>query len=119
MRQQGHQRHPGGAILLAGSPSMLSPGALSLMERLLRTLVEAGVPSEPRIIAADTLLGHVTGFVLQEQSAPQTPAVTAETADLRERFPYVFQETPLPSQDEKFQQSVRLLCTAFDALIKR
>jgi TetR/AcrR family tetracycline transcriptional repressor len=99
---------------------MLSPGALSLMERLLRTLVEAGVPSEHRIIAAGTLLSHVTGFVLQEQRASQTPAVTAETfADLRERFPYVFRETPLPSQDEKFQQSVRLPCTAFDALIKR
>lgn len=37
-------QHPGGAIMLAGSPKTLSPGALSLMERLLATLAEAGVP---------------------------------------------------------------------------
>ncbi|MEV6158001.1 TetR/AcrR family transcriptional regulator C-terminal domain-containing protein [Nonomuraea sp. NPDC052129] len=45
-------RHPSGAILLADSPQMLSPGALSLMERLLSTLEEAGVPAGPRIVAA-------------------------------------------------------------------
>ncbi|MEV4117016.1 TetR family transcriptional regulator [Nonomuraea sp. NPDC049695] len=113
------RQHPGGAILLADSPGMLSPGALSLLERLLRTLAAAGVPAEHRLIAADTLLSHVTGFVLQEQGTSQTPAITPATyADLRERFPHVFEETPLPGQDEKFRRSIRLLCTAFDALIK-
>ncbi|GAA3263053.1 TetR/AcrR family transcriptional regulator [Nonomuraea helvata] len=113
------RQHPGGAILLADSPGMLSPGALSLLERLLRTLAAAGVPAEHRLIAADTLLSHVTGFVLQEQGTSPTPDVTPATyADLRERFPRVFAETPPPGQDEKFRRSIRLLCVAFDALIK-
>ncbi|WP_433178394.1 TetR/AcrR family transcriptional regulator [Actinoallomurus sp. CA-150999] len=114
------ERHPGGAILLAESPKTLSPGALSIMERLLRTLSAAGVPTEHRIVAADTLLSHVTGFVLQEQATFEIPAVTAETyADLVERFPHVFEEAPRLSQDEKFRRSIHLLCAAFNALIKR
>ncbi|GAA4632846.1 TetR/AcrR family transcriptional regulator C-terminal domain-containing protein [Actinoallomurus vinaceus] len=112
--------HAGGAILLAESPKMLSPGAMSIMERLLRTLLKAGVPIDHRIVAADTLLSHVTGFVLQEQATFETPAVTQETyADLLTRFPHVFEEAPRLSQDEKFRHSVRLLCTAVEALIKR
>lgn len=111
--------HPSGAILLADSPKMLSPGALSLMERLLTTLEKAGVPAGPRIVAADTLLSHVTGFVLQEQGAPPARDVTPDDyADLLERFPRVFQEAPGMSQDEKFLRSVRLLCTAFEALVE-
>ena len=114
------EQHPGGAILLAESPKTLSPGALSIMERLLRTLSAAGVPTEHRIIAADTLLSHVTGFVLQEQATFEIPAVTAQTyADLVERFPHVFKEAPRLSQDEKFGRSIRLLCAAVDAFIKR
>jgi AcrR family transcriptional regulator len=61
-------RHPGGAVLLAGSPRTLSAGALALMERMLHTLREAGVPTEHRAVAADAVLGHLTGFVLQEQT---------------------------------------------------
>ncbi|MEU6278733.1 TetR/AcrR family transcriptional regulator [Streptomyces sp. NPDC047028] len=113
------KQHPGGAQLLAESPGMLSPGALSLMERLLRTLVDAGLPADHCGIAADTLLSHVTGFVLQEQNQPVTPpAVTAELhADLRARFPLVMGPLiPRLSPDEKFTLSVRLLCTGFTAL---
>ncbi|MFE7160811.1 TetR/AcrR family transcriptional regulator C-terminal domain-containing protein [Streptomyces sp. NPDC057636] len=69
-RRQSIRQHPGGAIMLAGSRKTLSPGALSLMERLLDTLAEAGVPPEHCGTAADTVLSHVTGYVLQEQSEP-------------------------------------------------
>ncbi|TQF04572.1 TetR/AcrR family transcriptional regulator [Kitasatospora acidiphila] len=113
------KQHPGGAQLLAESPGVLSPGALSLMERLLRTLVDAGLPADHCGIAADTLLSHVTGFVLQEQNQPATPPpVTAELhAALREQFPLVMSPLmPRLSQDEKFAQSIRLLCTGFAAL---
>ncbi len=110
--------HPGGAILLADSPKMLSTGGLSLMERLLRTLLDAGVPAEHSGIAADTLLSYITGFVLQEQSESELPAITAERyADLRSRFPLTIEQTPRHSQDEKFRRSVQLLCTAVESLI--
>ncbi|KPC59140.1 TetR/AcrR family transcriptional regulator [Streptomyces chattanoogensis] len=112
-------QHPGGALLLADSPGMLSTGSLSLMERLLETLLDAGVPAEHCGIAADTLLSHVTGFLLQEQAGPQAPAVTAETyADLRARFPLVMEQMPRLSQEEKFRRSVGLLCAAFETLAK-
>ncbi|WP_031065818.1 TetR/AcrR family transcriptional regulator, partial [Streptomyces sp. NRRL WC-3742] len=113
------KQHPGGAQLLAESPGMLSTGALSLMERLLRTLLDAGLPAEHCGIAADTLLSHVTGFVLQEQNQPTTrPAVTAELyADLCERFPLVMGDLiPRIGQDEKFARSLHLLCAAFASL---
>ncbi|MFF1380260.1 TetR/AcrR family transcriptional regulator [Streptomyces sp. NPDC058308] len=113
------RQHPGGALLLAESPGALSHGGLSLMERFLRTLLDGGVPAEHIGIAADTLLSHVTGFVLQEQSEPRAPAVTAEIyADLRTRFPLVMGEMPRLSQDEKFRRSIRLLCSAFGNLTK-
>ncbi|MFF4925012.1 TetR/AcrR family transcriptional regulator [Kitasatospora sp. NPDC001261] len=113
------KQHPGGAQLLAESPGVLSPGALSLMERLLRTLLDAGLPAEHCGIAADTLLSHVTGFVLQEQNQPAAPPpVTAEQyAELCERFPLLMGPLiPRVGQDEKFTRSVRLLCTGFAAL---
>ncbi|MFE7527155.1 TetR/AcrR family transcriptional regulator [Kitasatospora sp. NPDC057542] len=115
----GIKQHPGGAQLLAESPGMLSVGALSLMERLLRTLLDAGLPADQCGIAADTLLSHVTGFVLQEQNQPAAPpTVTAELyTELREQFPLVIGELiPRLSQDEKFTRSIRLLCTGFAAL---
>ncbi|MEU3534017.1 TetR/AcrR family transcriptional regulator C-terminal domain-containing protein [Streptomyces murinus] len=113
------KEHPGGAQLLAESPGMLSTGAFSLMERLLRTLLDGGLPAAHCGIAADTLLSHVTGFVLQEQNQPTAPpAVTAELyADLCERFPLLMGDLiPRLSDDEKFSRSVRLLCTGFAAL---
>ncbi|MFC7862526.1 TetR/AcrR family transcriptional regulator [Streptomyces murinus] len=113
------KEHPGGAQLLAESPGMLSTGAFSLMERLLRTLLDGGLPAAHCGIAADTLLSHVTGFVLQEQNQPTAPpAVTAELyADLCERFPLLMGDLiPRLSDDEKFSRSVRLLCAGFAAL---
>ncbi|GAA4544520.1 TetR/AcrR family transcriptional regulator [Amycolatopsis samaneae] len=105
------KRHPGGATLLAESPKVLSVGALSLMERLLRTLADAGMPEQQRIIGADTLLSHVTGFVLQEQSEPDAPAVDAgELADLGARFPLTVAGAARYDQEDKFMRSVRLLC---------
>ncbi|MEU6479858.1 TetR family transcriptional regulator [Streptomyces sp. NPDC047017] len=113
------KEHPGGAQLLAESPGMLSQGALSLMERLLRTLADAGLPAGHCGIAADTLFSHVTGFALQEQNQPTTPPdVSPELyADLCARFPLVTGPLILRlSADEKFARSVRLLCTGFAAL---
>ncbi|MEU1374746.1 TetR/AcrR family transcriptional regulator [Streptomyces triculaminicus] len=110
------KQHPGGAHLLAEGPGVLSTGGLSLMERLLRTLLDAGLPAAHCGIAADTLLSHITGFVLQEQNQPATPpTVTAELhAELCERFPLLMGPLiPRPSQDEKFAQSVHLLCAGF------
>lgn len=115
------KQHAGGAQLLAESPGMLSTGALSLMERLLRTLLDAGLPAGHCGIAADTLLSHVTGFVLQEQNQPATPpTVTAELyAELCEKFPLVMGPLiPRLSQDEKFAQSVHLLCASFAAALE-
>ncbi|MGW2254234.1 TetR/AcrR family transcriptional regulator [Kitasatospora sp. NPDC001660] len=112
------KQHPGGAQLLADSPGVLSRGALSLMERLLRTLLDGGLPADHCGIAADTLLSHVTGFVLQEQNQPATPPpVTAELyAELCDQFPLVMSPLiPRVSQDEKFARSIRLLCTGFAA----
>ncbi|MFD4396461.1 TetR/AcrR family transcriptional regulator [Kitasatospora sp. NPDC058478] len=114
------RQHPGGALLLAESPGVLSSGGLSLMERLLRTLLDAGLPTVHCGIAADILLSHVTGFVLQEQNQPPTPPpVSAELyADLCAQFPLIMGELiPRISQDEKFTQSIRLLCTGFAALV--
>ncbi|MFB7907905.1 TetR/AcrR family transcriptional regulator [Kitasatospora sp. NPDC056076] len=113
------KQHAGGAQLLAESPGVLSTGGLSLMERLLRTLLDAGLPAEHCGTAADTLLSHVTGFVLQEQNQPAAPpTVTAELyADLCERFPLVMGDLiPRIGQDEKYVRSIRLLCTGFTAL---
>ncbi|MFD5038893.1 TetR/AcrR family transcriptional regulator C-terminal domain-containing protein [Streptomyces sp. NPDC058377] len=109
------KEHPGGAQLLAESAGTLSTGALSLMERLLRTLLDAGLPAG-HCAVADTLLSHVTGFVLQEQNqADEPPPVTAERyAELCERFPLLMGPSmPRLSQDEKFTRSLRLLCAGF------
>nr|WP_145488669.1 MULTISPECIES: TetR family transcriptional regulator [Streptomyces] len=113
------REHPGGAQLLAESPGMLSTGAFALMERLLRTLLDGGVPVAHCGIAADTLLSHITGFVLQEENRPTAPpAVTADLyADLCERFPLVMGDViPRVGEDDKFTRSIRLLCTGFAAL---
>ncbi|MEU3059571.1 TetR/AcrR family transcriptional regulator [Streptomyces subrutilus] len=112
------RRHPGGAVMLADSPKVLSPGAMSLMERLLETLREAGIPVEHRAVGADTLLSHVTGFVLQEQTRSPTRAVTAEdAAALRESFPLTVAEAGALTEDEKFTRSVRLLCAGLETLL--
>ncbi|MET8853473.1 TetR/AcrR family transcriptional regulator [Amycolatopsis sp. NPDC004625] len=109
-------RHPGGAALLAGSPRTLSPAALGLMERLLRTLSHAGVPATHRSVAADAVLSHVTGFVLQEQSEPGVPDPREEdVAALAARFPLTFAEAGAGDQDEKFRRAVRFLCAAVQA----
>jgi TetR/AcrR family tetracycline transcriptional repressor len=111
------KRHSGGAILLADSPKVLSTGALSVMERLLRTLADAGVPEPHRIIGADALLSYVTGFVLQEQSESATPAIdAAEFADLGERFPLTIASASHHEPDEMFAQAVRLLCAGIEGL---
>jgi len=105
-------RHPGGAILLAGSPKLLSTGALALMERILTTLDVVGLAPAERGIAADTLLSYVTGFVLQEQSAPDAPPITAAQGEAISRdFPAVVTgATGRYDQDEIFAHSVRLIC---------
>ncbi|MFG2987274.1 TetR/AcrR family transcriptional regulator [Streptomyces sp. NPDC048258] len=103
--------HPGGAVMLAESPKVLSTGALSLMERLLETLRDAGIPAGHAAIGADTLLSHTTGFVLQEQSQFPTVDVSAEeAAALHARFPLTVAAASTYTEDDKFARSVRLLC---------
>ncbi|OKK16228.1 tetracycline repressor protein class H [Streptomyces sp. CB00455] len=103
--------HPGGAVMLADSPRVLSTGALSLMERLLETLRDAGISAEHAAIGADALLSHTTGFVLQEQSESPTVDVSAEeAASLHARFPLTVAAASAFSEDDKFARGVRLLC---------
>ncbi|MFD0022440.1 TetR/AcrR family transcriptional regulator [Streptomyces sp. NPDC058382] len=110
-------KHPGGAVMFADSPKVLSTGALSLMERLLRTLREAGVHDENLGVAGDALFSHITGFVLQEQGEPPVLAVSAEdVADLHRRFPITLAASASHEQDELFVRGVRLLCAGIRAL---
>ncbi|MFE3997129.1 TetR/AcrR family transcriptional regulator [Streptomyces goshikiensis] len=104
--------HPGGAIMLADSPKVLSTGALSLMERLLQTLHDAGIPAGHAAVGADTLLSHTTGFVLQEQSQSPTVDISAEeAAALHARFPLTVAAATAHTADDTFTLSVRLVCT--------
>ena len=113
------RRHPGGAQLLAAGPAVASTGALQLSERLLGTLADAGVPASSRGIAADALLSHVTGFVLQEQRAPADQAPDpAGLAALATRFPRTFDAASADlSDDETFERSVELLCAGIATLV--
>ncbi|MEV6769608.1 TetR/AcrR family transcriptional regulator [Nocardia sp. NPDC051030] len=116
--RQSIRRHPGGAALFADSPKVGSTGALALMERLLATLANAGVPVEHRGIAADTLLSHVTGFVLQEQSdTPAVPVTAQDAVDIHEQFPMTVAAATAYDNEEKFTRSVQLLCGGIEALI--
>ncbi|GHB51460.1 transcriptional regulator [Streptomyces cirratus] len=113
------RRHPGGAVMFADSPKVLSDGALALMERLLETLAEAGVPAADGGVGADALLSHVTGFVLQEQSQSPAVAVGAEEgAALCERFPMTVAAASAFGEDEKYLRSVRLVCAGLEALLR-
>ncbi|MFI1993473.1 TetR/AcrR family transcriptional regulator [Actinoplanes sp. NPDC020271] len=104
------RKHAGGPLLLAGSPAMLSPQALALMERLLATLRDGGVPEEDRVVLADVVLSYVTGFVLQEQAEPETaPPTDVDPAALAARFPMLFARPP-QGPDEMFRRGVRRIC---------
>ncbi|MEU2587847.1 TetR/AcrR family transcriptional regulator C-terminal domain-containing protein [Streptomyces avermitilis] len=112
------RRHPGGAVMFADSPKVLSAGALSLMERLLQTLADAGVPESHRGIAADALLSHVTGFVLQEQgNPPALPVTEQDAADVHERFPMTVAAASAHEKDEQFTLSVRLICAGIETIV--
>ncbi|MFD4896658.1 TetR/AcrR family transcriptional regulator [Streptomyces sp. NPDC058411] len=114
------RQHPGGAVMFADSPKVLSTGALALMERVLETLRDGGVPAAHLGVGADALLSHVTGFVLQEQSESPSMTVDAEEATaLRQRFPMTVAAAAAPgddAQDAKYVHSVRLLCAGLAAL---
>ncbi|WP_329448362.1 TetR/AcrR family transcriptional regulator C-terminal domain-containing protein (plasmid) [Streptomyces sp. NBC_01426] len=111
------RRHPGGAVMLADSPKVLSTGALSLMERLLETLHGAGIPADHAAIGADTLLSHTTGFVLQEQSQSPTMDISAkEAATVHARFPLTVAAASAFTEDDTFLRSVRLVCAGLATL---
>uniref|UniRef100_A0AAU3GW90 TetR/AcrR family transcriptional regulator n=1 Tax=Streptomyces sp. NBC_01401 TaxID=2903854 RepID=A0AAU3GW90_9ACTN len=114
------RRHPGGAVMFADSPKVLSTGALALMERLLETLRDGGVPAAHLGVGADALLSHVTGFVLQEQSESPPMTIDAEEATaLRQRFPMTVAAAAGPeeeAQNTKYVHSVRLLCAGLAVL---
>ncbi|MET9469518.1 TetR/AcrR family transcriptional regulator [Streptomyces sp. NPDC006544] len=111
------RRHPGGAVMLAGSPKVLSTGALSLMERLLETLHGAGIPAGHAAVGADTLLSHTAGFVLQEQSQSPTLDISAEgAATVHARFPLTVAAASAFTEDDTFLRSVRLVCAGLATL---
>ena len=109
-------KHNGGPFLLAASPVTLSPGALSLMERLLSTLRDADVPPRDCPIAADTLLSYVTGFVLQEQVEPAASPPGADLAALTKRFPITMSNAPRFSSNDTFVRSLQLQYAAIATL---
>lgn len=84
--------HRDGARLLVGAIG-LGPNILGIAERFLRIMRQAGFPPEIAGYGWDTIASYVTGFVLQEQSAPLVPESVpvdpdrlAEIVDA-ERFP--------------------------------
>jgi TetR/AcrR family transcriptional regulator, tetracycline repressor protein len=111
--------HDGGPVLLASSPAMLTPEALSIMERLLATLDAGGVPAADRPVAADMLLSYVTGFVLQEQAEPGVPAAAVDPGEMVERFPLTMRDGPAYGPEEMFRRSLRLQLAAIEGLISR
>jgi TetR/AcrR family tetracycline transcriptional repressor len=111
---------PGAPLLLALSPALLAPGALSLAEGLLETLRDAGVPPATRSAAVDTMLSYVTGFVLQEQSESMPPPDVDGTAmaSLAARFPLVMAAGPAQDPDHTFRSGVGMLCAGIATLIR-
>jgi TetR/AcrR family transcriptional regulator, tetracycline repressor protein len=111
-----------GARLTLEGPLLGSPGALELMERLLRVLNRSGLPAAQVRVGADALMSYVTGFVLQEQLVLSVAAPAAgELAGLTERFPLVFGadgDLGGISNDELFSASVELLLTGRDAPLR-
>src|SRR5438034_127631 len=109
-----------GRIVDAGMAVFAEVGYQNLSMRQVADRLDAGLPAANCGIAADTLLSHITGFVLQEQNQPANPPqITAELhTELCEQFPLLMGPLiPRPSQDEKFAQSIRLLCTGFTAIL--
>ncbi|MDM7856571.1 TetR/AcrR family transcriptional regulator C-terminal domain-containing protein [Cellulomonas alba] len=112
------RRQSGGAELLAAAPSLASTGALTLVERLLSTLTGAGLTRTDAGVVADTVLGYVTGFVLQEQ-AERGPDVELDPhawARLRAAFPVTFEQAAGVDDDETFARGLALLCAGAEAL---
>ncbi|PYC84725.1 TetR/AcrR family transcriptional regulator [Streptomyces tateyamensis] len=110
--------HPGGAAMLADSPKVLSFGALNLMERLLVTLDEGRVPGLAAAVAADALLSHVTGFVLQEQGAAPAVPDASEAAAVHRDFPRTVAAAAAVSTDGRFELGLRLICAGAAAQIQ-
>jgi TetR/AcrR family transcriptional regulator, tetracycline repressor protein len=69
--------HRDGARVLVGTIG-LGPNILMVAERFLDILRETGFPLEVAAYGWDTIASFVTGFVLQEQSAPFGPSSVPE-----------------------------------------
>ena len=102
-----------GARILAASPHLGSPGALSLMEHLQARLAVA-LPTVERAACADTLLCYVAGFVAQEQR-PLAPDLGGHTPALLARFPLVAESVRDAghSDDELFASCVEAILRGF------
>ncbi len=97
---------PGGALLLARSPGVLSESSLALMNRLIEVLQTAGIAT-PGLVG-DTLLGYLTGFVLQEQSvAADLPVDPVAVQALLRRYPLI---AGAEDPDAQFAGGIRLIC---------
>jgi AcrR family transcriptional regulator len=106
------RRRAGGAELLASAPAVASTGALRLLERLLTTLTDAGLTRRDAGTVADTVLGYVTGFVLQEQAEHGADAESDPQAwaRLRTSFPVTFDDAAGEDDDVTFARGLALLC---------
>jgi len=114
------RRRAGGAELLASAPTLASAGALALVERLLTTLRDAGLERGDAGVVADTTLGYVTGFVLQEQAerGPDVELDPEAWTRLRAAFPVTFAAAAGADDDATFARGLALLCAGAATLVR-
>ncbi|MGI8332215.1 TetR/AcrR family transcriptional regulator C-terminal domain-containing protein [Actinomadura scrupuli] len=107
-------RHRDAARLIAGY-APLSPITLREAETYLRLAAEDGLALDTAAFGGDTLMGFVTGFVLQEQSSPP-PADPAESAEILRELPRLAQwnaQKPI-DKSEAFRMGVETVIAGID-----
>jgi TetR/AcrR family tetracycline transcriptional repressor len=97
--------HRDGARLVAGHVTLTASG-VELMERALAQYVDQGIPLSVAARWGDIMASYVTGYVLQEQSAPGQVPVDASEAGPEMR---AFLGEDHPSSAETFAASVRTI----------
>lgn len=102
---------PGGVVLLVESPKVLSTGVLSLMERMMQTLVDAGVPVPAAGAAADVLFSYVAGFALQEEGDDTFAELSeALSSTLQTRFPLTARASAASAGTDLFEAGIEVIC---------
>jgi TetR/AcrR family tetracycline transcriptional repressor len=111
----GMLRHRDAARLIAGY-APLSPLALRQAEIYLRLAADDGLPLDVAALGGDTLMGYVTGFVLQEQSHPPA-ADPGELSQMWRELPTLAQWNARKPADrsEAFQAGVETIIAGIEA----